>query len=136
LSSLKSANAIGPAKSYLLAFAGCALGTAARALVSGLLTNLIALFVVNLLGSFFLGYINGSSTASKPRFASAEKKWFWGAGFCGGFTTMSGLALAFVFLTGYEGVIPGLVYVLLQFAAGLYSYALGYRVGKGAWPSV
>lgn len=126
-----------PARAYGLAFAGGALGTLARMTVQLFLSNAISLFVVNLAGAGFLGWVNGKSAhPDKPRFASAGKKWFWGAGFAGGFTTMSGLAMAFVLMVGNLGVIAGLVYILVQFVAGLFAYALGYRLGKGAWPSV
>jgi fluoride exporter len=125
-----------PPRSLGLAFAGGAVGTIARALVTLVAGNFFGLFVVNLVGAGFLGWVNGSSQAPNPKFASAEKKWFWGAGFSGGFTTMSGLALIFVLLSGGFGVIPALIYILVQFAAGLFCYALGFRLSKGEWPSV
>jgi fluoride ion exporter CrcB/FEX len=49
---------------------------------------------------------------------------------------MSGLAMAFVLMVGNFGVMAGLVYILVQFVAGLFAYALGFKLGKGAWPSV
>lgn len=51
-------------------------------------SQLAALFVVNLLGSAFLGYANASK-----RFQSDAAGSFWKVGFAGGFTTMSALAL-------------------------------------------
>lgn len=51
-------------------------------------SQLAALFVVNLLGSVFLGYANGSKRFSADAAAS-----FWKIGFAGGFTTMSALAM-------------------------------------------
>lgn len=126
-----------PARAYGLAFAGGALGTLARMSVQFFLNNAASLFVVNLLGAGFLGWVNGKSQHPEtPRFVSAGKKWFWGAGFAGGFTTMSGLAMAFVLMVGNFGVMAGLVYILVQFVAGLFAYALGFKLGKGAWPSV
>jgi fluoride ion exporter CrcB/FEX len=70
-------------------FLGGALGTLLRVLVmlfvAGQLTVLV---VVNLFGTAFLGYANGSQ-----RFDSDNSSAFWKVGFSGGFTTMSGLAL-------------------------------------------
>jgi len=125
-----------PPRALLLAFLGGALGSVLRFLVGEVLDTPTTLLVVNLLGSAFLGWVNGSSQADKPRFASAESKWFWGAGFAGGFTTMSGLALAFVLLTGSLGVTLGALFLVAQLAFGLVFYASGFRAGKGAWPSV
>lgn len=125
-----------PPRALALAFAGGSLGTLLRGAISLILGNLIALFVVNLAGAYFLGWVNGAAQGPKNRFASAEAKWFWGAGFSGGFTTMSGLALMWVLLLANFGVIAGVLYVLAQMVTGLFCYALGYRVGKGAWPSV
>ena len=83
---------------FLLAvFAGGALGSIARYLVwlgveqvglSLLVFDLVATSVVNIAGAGFLGFVHGR------RFKASEKaKAFWGSGFAGGFTTMSGLAL-------------------------------------------
>ena len=133
----KTATSFPPKRAFGLVFAGGAFGTFVRLLFQSALSTNLALLAVNVLGAAFLGWVNGSGAREvNPRFASAGKKWFWGAGFSGGFTTMSGLAMAFVLLVGNFGAIPALVYVLVQFAAGLFAYAIGYRVGKGAWPSV
>jgi fluoride ion exporter CrcB/FEX len=83
---------------FLLAvFAGGALGSIARYLVwlgveqvglSLLVFDLVATSVVNIAGAGFLGFVHSR------RFKASEKtKAFWGSGFAGGFTTMSGLAL-------------------------------------------
>jgi CrcB protein len=125
-----------PPRAIALTSAGGAAGTLLRALIGLGFETPVTLLIVNLLGAAFLGYINGVSGREKPRFHSAGAKWFWGAGFCGGFTTMSGLALAFVMFTADYGVIASLVYVLIQFAAGLLAYALAFRIGRGAWPNV
>jgi len=141
----KTATSFPPKRAFGLVFAGGAFGTFVRLGFQLSLNNNLALLWVNIFGAGFLGLINGlASRADNPRFegtkksrfASAESKWFWGAGFAGGFTTMSGLALAFVLMVGNFGAIFGLVYILVQFVAGLFAYALGYRIGKGAWPSV
>jgi len=83
---------------FLLAvFAGGALGSIARYLVwlgveqvglSLLVFDLVATSVVNIAGAGFLGFVH-----SRRFKASKKTKAFWGSGFAGGFTTMSGLAL-------------------------------------------
>lgn len=78
-------------------FLGGALGSLSRyalwlgveqAQVSVLLVELLSTSVVNIAGASFLGFVHSSA------FNKGEKaKAFWGSGFAGGFTTMSGLAL-------------------------------------------
>jgi fluoride ion exporter CrcB/FEX len=78
-------------------FAGGALGSVARYLVwlgieevgiSLAVFDLVATAVVNIAGAGFLGFVHSRSIN-----ASEKGKAFWGSGFAGGFTTMSGLAL-------------------------------------------
>lgn len=120
----------------LLAFLGGALGSVLRFSIGEVLDTPTTLLVVNLLGSAFLGWVNGSSGGPKPKFVTAEAKWFWGAGFAGGFTTMSGLALGFILLTAQIGAVMGIVYLLAQLFFGLICYGSGFRAGRGEWPSV
>ncbi|MEN9971333.1 MAG: hypothetical protein RL146_634, partial [Actinomycetota bacterium] len=81
---------------YFLVFLGGGLGALLRyALGSGLelslgstLAGMLSLFIVNVTGAFFLGIVS-----FHPFFANENRKSFWGSGFAGGFTTMSGVAL-------------------------------------------
>jgi CrcB protein len=123
-------------KSMLLVFAGGALGSLLRFLIGEALDNLVALAVVNLLGAAFLGWINGSAAGAKPIFTGAGVAQFWGAGFAGGFTTMSGLAMAFVLLTATTQGILAISYLVAQFIFGIFAYLGGYRAGSGAFPGV
>lgn len=125
-----------PPRAVLLAFLGGALGSVLRFSIGEVLDTPTTLLVVNLLGSAFLGWVNGSSGGPKPKFVTAEAKWFWGAGFAGGFTTMSGLALGFILLTAQIGAVMGIVYLLSQLFFGLICYGSGFRAGRGEWPSV
>ena len=59
-----------------------------QAEVSILVVDLLLTSIVNIAGAGLLGFVH--SPAFK---VSEKKKSFWGAGFAGGFTTMSGLAL-------------------------------------------
>jgi fluoride ion exporter CrcB/FEX len=65
------------------------------------------LIVVNLLGTAFLGYANGSK-----RFDSDSASAFWKIGFSGGFTTMSGLALLVIPSQSVSGVVAALMMAL------------------------
>jgi CrcB protein len=78
-------------------FLGGAMGSVARYLVwlgsgqvglSLLVFDLVATSVVNMAGAGFLGFVHSRSFK-----ASEKSRAFWGSGFAGGFTTMSGLAL-------------------------------------------
>jgi len=120
-------------RDFSLVFLGGGLGSLARWLVAVLLDHTIAaasvqlvcLFIVNLVGAAFLGFING-----QRRFASEDAKSFWGAGFCGGFTTMSGLAIAID-----SAVITPWLTVAMIFL-GLVVYAGGLLLGqRGTEPS-
>ena len=124
-----------PLRSIGLAFAGGALGAVLRLLVGQNLDNLTTLLVVNLLGTAFLGWVNGSSAGPKKRFASAGSKVFWGAGFAGGLTTMSGLAMAFVVLAGSATTTLAAVYLVAQLFFGVIVYGSAYRAGSGVWPN-
>jgi fluoride ion exporter CrcB/FEX len=124
-----------PLRSIGLAFAGGALGSVLRLLVGETFDNLTTLIVVNLLGTAFLGWVNGSALGPKKRFASAGSKVFWGAGFAGGFTTMSGLAFAFVVLAGSATATLAAVYLVAQLFFGVVVYASAFRAGSGAWPN-
>lgn len=108
---------------FALVFLGGAIGTAARYAVSLTLPQLGMLFVVNLLGAAFLGLVN-----SAPVFESGASKAFWGVGFAGGFTTMSGVALWLVAAADGAALAP--FTVLAMFALGVVAYFGGLRLGK------
>jgi CrcB protein len=120
--------------SILLVFAGGALGSVLRFLLGEALDNLTALSLVNLVGAGFLGWINGSAAAGKARFTNSGFSQFWGAGFAGGFTTMSGLAMTFVLLTGSTQGILAASYFIGVFVFGVFAYLGGFKAGSGAFP--
>jgi fluoride ion exporter CrcB/FEX len=81
----------------LAVFLGGTTGSLARYLVwlgieqagvSLLVLEVVATAIVNIAGASFLGFVH--SNAWK---LSVRSKIFWGSGFAGGFTTMSGLAV-------------------------------------------
>ncbi len=106
-----------------LVFLGGALGTAARYAASITLPQIGMLFLVNLLGAAFLGLVN-----SAPLFESGSSKLFWGVGFAGGFTTMSGVALWMIGSSASAALAP--FTVIAMFVLGVVAYLLGLRLGK------
>jgi fluoride ion exporter CrcB/FEX len=113
-----------------LVFAGGALGTLLRYTIEILLGNLpqgqiIVTSIVNLLGAALLGFVS-----VHKYFSGQAKQSFWGVGFLGGFTTMSGLA---VITAGADlglstaGPIYWLL-VFLQLVIGVAAYRLGLIV--------
>jgi fluoride exporter len=111
---------------WLLIFLGGGLGSVSRYLLGGGLeltvgsafAGTLSLFLVNVAGAFFLGLVS-----FHPRFASDDRKAFWGSGFAGGFTTMSGVAL-FLY---QQATLP---LTAVMFALGFLAFAAGVRIGK------
>ena len=111
---------------YFLVFLGGGLGCLLRyAIGSGFeltlgstLAGMLSLFIVNVTGAFFLGIVS-----FHPFFANENRKSFWGSGFAGGFTTMSGVAL-FVYQQS------SLTITSVMFALGFFAFAAGVALGK------
>lgn len=107
-------------------FLGGALGTMLRYLVFELiaaqqtypLAELTAIFLVNMVGSLFLGV-----TARHPYFQLESCRNFWGLGVAGGFTTMSAVTL----FIDYQGLSWEFAVMLF---GGVFMYGVGFRVGR------
>jgi fluoride ion exporter CrcB/FEX len=106
-------------KSIALTFAGGAIGSLTRWAISDASEMATMLWFANILGTLLLGYFSGS-----PRFESQSRREFWAVGFCGGFTTMSGLA-AWQFYGTFSWVS-----ILIMFALGLVAYFVGLKIGS------
>lgn len=114
------------ANGLFLVFLGGGIGSLLRYLLgSGLeislgsnLAGMLSLFLVNVTGAFFLGIVS-----FHPYFASESRKSFWGSGFAGGFTTMSGVAL-FVYQQSSVTITS------VMFALGFFAFAAGVALGK------
>jgi CrcB protein len=114
------------ASNAFLVFIGGGLGSSARYLCGSVLevtvgsatAGMLSLFFVNVAGAFFLGIIS-----FHPLFANEKKKSFWGSGFAGGFTTMSGVAL-FVYQQSSVTITS------VMFALGFFAFAAGVAIGK------
>ncbi len=107
-------------------FLGGSLGTMLRYLIFEVINlnfdypvgELTAIFVVNMIGSYFLGL-----TARHPYFQLEWCRNLWGVGFAGGFTTMSAVTLFvdYNFLT-YEFAV--------MLLGGVMLYGIGYHQGR------
>lgn len=107
-----------------LVFLGGALGTLARFELDTVLEVGPFLMFVNIIGSFVLGAANGDAKGSP------ETRAFFGIGFAGGFTTMSGVSLLLLIA---DGSLPITVaYAIAMFGLSLVAYLVGMKVLSGA----
>jgi len=88
-----------PIQLFLLVASGGALGTAARYVMSGLVANTFGetfpwgTLVVNIAGSFLIGFFFTLTAPDGRLFVSGSTRQFVMTGFCGGFTTFSSFSL-------------------------------------------
>jgi CrcB protein len=109
-------------------FLGGVLGTMLRYLIFEVIQTmaefptyeLIALFIVNMLGAFFLGI-----TARYPYFQLETCRNLWGVGFAGAFTTMSAVTM-FIDFQGFSWEIA------VMLLAGVVVYGFGFELGRRA----
>jgi fluoride ion exporter CrcB/FEX len=88
------------------------------------LAGIIALTLVNSLGTASLGWFNGDQ-----RFASESRKAFWAVGFAGGFTTMSGLFVWLIFTSQFTAEITAFALAVSVLLSGL-SYVFAVKIAK------
>lgn len=84
------------------------------------IAEIVATSIVNIFGAGFLGFVHSKSFTSNK-----TAKAFWGSGFAGGFTTMSGLALITAG-AGFGLSQIGYLFwfaVIVQFILGILAYA-------------
>lgn len=111
---------------FLLVFLGGGLGSLLRYLVAAVLeitlgstlAGSLSLYIVNISGAVFLGLSNA--------FNSEAKRYLWGAGFAGGFTTMSGVAI-FLYTQTPATALPG---AAIMFGLGFIGYAAGANLAR------
>jgi CrcB protein len=110
--------------SAALVFAGGALGSILRlAMAEATPNTFLSLALVNLVGSLVLGIVNSHSWFAKP-----SRQLLWGAGFCGGFTTMSGISLLPLEQFGQNSIWPA--FIGSSILGGLLFYWLGRLIGS------
>ncbi|KAB2330232.1 fluoride efflux transporter CrcB [Cytobacillus depressus] len=113
----------------LLIAIGGFLGAIARFKVSQLLKEPLlgkiplGTLTVNLIGSFLLGLIIGSS-------GDKDIYYLFGTGFMGAFTTFSTLNLEAVKLIQSKERLPAILYIVITYTFGIFFAFIGYFVGK------
>lgn len=117
----------------LLVFVGGAIGTLARALAGELAGTehlTVATFGVNMLGAFGLGVLLEALARDSSETGRAHRlRLLLGAGFFGGFTTYSALALIIAELTRDGQVLAALGYGLATVIVGVLATLLGVLLG-------
>ena len=111
---------------YALVFLGGGLGALTRYLITVLteeqlgsaIASSLPLYIANISGASLLGIINASN--------SEKTRTFWGAGFAGGYTTMSGVALFLYTLSP----LMVLQTATLMFGLGFIAYAAGSNLAR------
>lgn len=106
-------------RAIALTFVGGAAGTLLRWIVGETFDIVVMLWVANVLGTALLGFVNGNAW-----FKTENRKALWAVGFCGGFTTMSGLAM-----WQFYGSFSWLA-IVAMFALGLLAYFVGLKFGS------
>ena len=122
---------------YLWVALGSALGGVARYWLSLLAVRLVGetfpwgTLVINILGSFVIGYYGTLTVPDGPQPASMEMRLFVMVGICGGFTTFSSFSLQTLeLLRGGESV-RALAYIAASVLLCVAGTALGHVLASG-----
>ncbi|HTZ22057.1 MAG TPA: fluoride efflux transporter CrcB [Opitutaceae bacterium] len=118
---------------YLLIALGGALGSVARYWLNGLVSAAPAAatfpwgtFLINVTGSFVIGFFNTLTGPDGRWFVSAESRQFFMVGFCGGYTTFSSFSLQTLNLARDGEMLQAGANILLSVACCLVAVWLGH----------
>lgn len=115
----------------LYVFVGGGIGSMLRYLMGLLIQRLgwtampYATFLVNIVGSFLIGYL--AATVATTQQENSSSKWFWMVGFCGGFTTFSSFSLETLNLVKQGNTATAMGYVFLTNLICLLFVWVGYQ---------
>ena len=110
-----------------MVFAGGAIGSILRAALSDFSSNTAATLLINVFGAALLGFVHSSSM-----FRGESKQAFWATGFCGGFTTLSAIALMLRFQISWSVLGYAALTLVLGVAAYFAAVALGPKTSARA----
>ena len=117
--------------SYVLVMLGGALGTGARFWMSGFIAERAGEFfplgtlVVNVSGSFVVGFFAGFTSSEGPLLVSPRFRQFFMIGVCGGYTTFSSFSLQTLDLAREGDWLKALLNIGLSFVCCLAAVWLG-----------
>jgi CrcB protein len=118
---------------------GAGLGSLLRFAAGLALPGLAATALVNLAGSFVIGFAATVSGPGGRGAVASVPRQFVVSGFCGGLTTFSAMSLDAVLLIAARRPAAAALYlglvVLLSLAAAAAGHALAARVNRSRWPS-
>ncbi|HEY0525988.1 MAG TPA: fluoride efflux transporter CrcB [Stellaceae bacterium] len=122
---------------YLWIALGSALGGVARYWMSLAAVRLVGerfpwgTLVINILGSFVIGYFGTLTMPDGPRPASMEMRLFVMVGICGGFTTFSSFSLQTLELLRGGESLRALAYIVASVLLCIAGTALGHFLAGG-----
>lgn len=123
-------------KSLLVGFGG-ALGSVARYWISLLAARLVGeafpwgTLVINILGSFVIGYYGTLTLQAGPFPASSEARLFVMVGICGGFTTFSSFSLQTLQLLQGGEAVRAAAYIVASVVLCVLGTTIGYLLVAG-----
>ena len=121
-------------RDILLVGAGSAIGGMARFLVNRGVTFVfsypfpLATFLVNISGSFLIGYLYSASL--KHEWLTTPALLFLVTGICGGFTTFSAFSYENIMLIRNGQAPLSMVYIMASLVMGIGAALLGFWAGK------
>ena len=114
---------------------GSALGGLSRFYADTLLLSITlanvytSLFLINVFGSFLIGFFLIRSQVSSDE--GAKLNWyFWGVGFCGGFTTFASFVFLLVIGLMNANAIEAGIYATFSILSGLFALVTGLIIGQ------
>ncbi|MEQ8190977.1 MAG: fluoride efflux transporter CrcB [Candidatus Eremiobacterota bacterium] len=118
--------------SYMLVFIGGGLGASMRYLMSMIFADHLkypyGTFIINVIGSFLLGFILMSSLSKTG--TGLKLNTFLTIGFTGGFTTFSTFTYEAINLINQGLILQSIFYIFLSIICGMFGIYMGISMAK------